>query len=79
MKVEVQITFKDGILDPQGKVIKHSLHSLGFSSIKEVKISKNIILELEETNSQKAQSQVKSMCEKLLANTVIEDYKIKLA
>ena len=76
MKARVHVTLKSGVLDPQGKAIGHALGSLGFSGVGEVRQGKLIELELKETDATKARAQVKEMCEKLLANTVIEDYRI---
>ena len=76
MKARVHVTLKNGVLDPQGKAIGHALGSLGFSGVGEVRQGKFIEIEIKETNAAKAKAQVKEMCEKLLANTVIEDYRI---
>lgn len=76
MKARVHITLKNGVLDPQGKAIGHALGSLGFTGVGDVRQGKFIELEIKETDVAKAKAQVKEMCEKLLANTVIEDYRI---
>jgi phosphoribosylformylglycinamidine synthase PurS subunit len=76
VKARVHVTLKNGVLDPQGKAIRHALGSLGFSGVGEVRQGKFIELEIAETDAAKAKAQVKDMCEKLLANTVIEDYRI---
>jgi phosphoribosylformylglycinamidine synthase subunit PurS len=76
MKARVHVTLKNGVLDPQGKAIGHALGSLGFSGVGEVRQGKFIELELAETDAAKAKAKVKEMCEQLLANTVIEDYRI---
>jgi phosphoribosylformylglycinamidine synthase subunit PurS len=78
MKARVFITLKVGVLDPQGKAIGHALHNLGFPEIGEVRQGKIIDIEFEERNEAAARAQVKEMCEKLLANTVIEKYEIEL-
>ncbi len=78
MKAKVNITLKNGVLDPQGKAIEHALLSLGFMGIDSVRQGKVIEIELDENNRQKAQDDIKNMCEKLLANTVIENYNIEL-
>lgn len=78
MKARVHVTLKSGVLDPQGKAIQHSLEALGFAGVGSVRQGKVIELELTESDPGKAQSDVKAMCEKLLANTVIEDYAIEL-
>ena len=76
MKVVVNIKLKEGVLDPQGKAVSHALSSLGFSSIEGVRIGKQIVLELDESDEKKAKEQASKMAEELLANTVIEDYEI---
>jgi phosphoribosylformylglycinamidine synthase len=76
VKARVHVTLKNGVLDPQGKAIGHALGSLGFSGVGEVRQGKFIEIEIAETDAAKAKAQVKDMCEKLLANTVIEDYRI---
>jgi len=78
MKITVNVQLKQGVLDPQGKAVHHALGSLGFNSVNDVRIGKQIIMEVDETDPQLAQESVKSMCEELLANTVIEDYEIVL-
>ena len=78
MKARVHVTLKNGILDPQGAAVKHSLGALGFEGVDRVRQGKIIELELTETDTTKAEEQVKNMCEKLLANTVIEDYSVKI-
>ena len=78
MKARVFVTLKNGVLDPQGKAIGHALNGLGFGSVGEVRQGKVIDLELSETNEAKARASLKDMCEKLLANTVIEKYEIEI-
>ena len=78
MKARVFITLKNGVLDPQGKAIGHALNGLGFSSVGEVRRGKVIDLELSGSDADKAKSEFKAMCEKLLANTVIEKYEIEI-
>ena len=78
MKVRIHVTLKPGVLDPQGKAIKHSLHDLGFTGVEEVRQGKYIELELADDNQTKAQADLEDMCRKLLANVVIEDYAIEL-
>jgi phosphoribosylformylglycinamidine synthase subunit PurS len=78
-KATVHVTLKSGVLDPQGKAIQHALENLGFSGIENVRQGKFIELELVETDQIKAQTAVEGMCEKLLANTVIETYKIEVS
>jgi phosphoribosylformylglycinamidine synthase PurS subunit len=78
MKARVFVTLKPGVLDPQGKAIEHALGSLGFSGVNEVRQGKLIELDLSESDPAKAEEALKAMCEKLLANTVIENYRIEL-
>lgn len=78
MKARVFVTLKNGVLDPQGKAIGHALNGLGFGAVGDVRAGKVIDLELHETNAEKARASLKDMCEKLLANTVIEKYEIEL-
>ena len=76
MKVRVHITLKSGVLDPQGKAISHALASLGFDGVKDVRQGKFIELELAESDAARARDVADAMCRTLLANTVIEDYRI---
>jgi len=78
MKARVFVTLKNGVLDPQGKAIGHALNGLGFGQVGEVRQGKVIDLDLAETDQEKARAGLKDMCEKLLANTVIEKYEIEL-
>ena len=76
MKIKVIVTLKDGVLDPQGKAIQQTLNGMGFESIKEVRQGKYFDIEVNENEETKAKSKVEDMCKKLLANLVIEDFKI---
>ncbi len=78
MKVKVHVTLKNGVLDPQGKAIGHALSGLGFQGVNDVRQGKYIELDIAEKDRAKAEAAVKQMCEKLLANTVIENYAIEL-
>ena len=78
MKARVFVTLENGVLDPQGKAIGNALHNLGFASVGDVRQGKVIEIELGESDSTRAKAQLKDMCEKLLANTVIEKYEIEL-
>jgi phosphoribosylformylglycinamidine synthase len=78
MKARVFVTLKNGVLDPQGKAIGNALHGLGFGQVGAVRQGKVIDIELEERDQARAQASLKEMCEKLLANTVIEKYEIEL-
>jgi phosphoribosylformylglycinamidine synthase PurS subunit len=76
MKATVHVTLKNGVLDPQGKAVENALGTLGFKGIEGARIGKYIELNLAETDAVKAKSQVTEMCEKLLANTVIENFRV---
>ncbi|SMF76399.1 phosphoribosylformylglycinamidine synthase subunit PurS [Candidatus Pelagibacter sp. HIMB1321] len=76
MKISVIITLKKDVLDPQGKVIHQTLNGMGFENINEVRQGKYFEIDTKETDPKKAQDQVEEMCKKLLANLVIENYKI---
>lgn len=78
MRARVHVTLKQGVLDPQGKAIGTALRSLGFGGVGEVRQGKFIELEINEKDPARAREKVGEMCEKLLANTVIEDYRIDL-
>lgn len=78
MKARVHITLKDGVLDPQGKAIANALGALGFAGVDEVRQGKYIEIDLAEDNRDRAETAVGEMCEKLLANTVIENYAIEM-
>lgn len=79
MKVKVHVTLKPGVLDPQGSAIGHALVSLGFAGVENVRQGKYIELDLAESDPAKALEAARAMCDKLLANTVIENYAIDLA
>ncbi len=78
MKAKVHVTLKSGVLDPQGKAVGHALASLGFGGVNDVRQGKYIELDLAETDRAKAQATVDEMCKKLLANTVIENYRVEI-
>lgn len=78
MKAEVEISLKEGILDPQAKTIFNALHSLGFDCVRDLKIAKKMILDLDLSDTNHANEQLESMSKDLLANPVIENYKIKI-
>ncbi|MEL6119439.1 MAG: phosphoribosylformylglycinamidine synthase subunit PurS [Pseudomonadota bacterium] len=79
MKARVHVMLKNGVLDPQGEAVRHALGSLGFDGVEGVRQGKVIELDLTETDKDKAEASVKDMCEKLLANTVIESYSVEIA
>lgn len=78
MKAKIHVTLKPGILDPQGKAIEHALETLGFTGAGNVRVGKYLELDLKESARDRAEAQVKAMCEKLLANTIIEEYRYEL-
>ena len=78
MKAKVTVMLKEGVLDPQGEAVKHALNSLKYNKVKSVRQGKVIEIRLDETSKEKANKSVREMCEKLLANTVIESYEIEI-
>ena len=76
MKIKIIVTLKNGVLDPQGKAIQQTLTGMGFNDVKEVRQGKYFDIETNESDEAKAKKNVDEMCKKLLANLVIEDYKI---
>jgi len=78
VKARVYVTLKPGVLDPQGKAIQHALGALGFDGVESVRQGKVIELALAASDRAAAQAEVEAMCQKLLANTVIENYAIEL-
>ena len=76
MKIKVIVTLKKSVLDPQGTVIQQTLNGMGFSSVNEVRQGKFFDIDIDEKDQKKAEEKVQDMCKKLLANLVIEDYKI---
>lgn len=78
MKARIHITLKNGVLDPQGKAIEHALGGLGFGGVDSVRQGKFIEIDLTETDPAKARDAADAMCQRLLANVVIEDYRIDI-
>ena len=78
LNAKVYVTLKKGVLDPQGKAVQHSLASIGYGEVEDVRLGKFIEVKLGGTDKEKAKVQLKEMCEKLLANTVIEDYRFDI-
>jgi phosphoribosylformylglycinamidine synthase len=78
MKARVHVMLKDGVLDPQGEAVKHALGEMGFDGVEGVRQGKVIEIDLSASDETKAHEQVTEMCEKLLANTVIESYRVEL-
>ena len=76
MQAIVNISLKEGVLDPQGRAISHSLNDIGFSEVSDVRVGKQILLEINENDPTRLRQRVARMCETLLSNTVIEDYSI---
>ena len=76
MKVKVVVTLKSGVLDPQGKAIQQTLNGMGFTNVKDVRQGKYFDIDIDESDEQKAKQSAEEICKKLLANQVIEDFKI---
>ena len=76
MKIKVIVTLKSGVLDPQGKAIQQTLNGMGFANVKDVRQGKYFDIDIEENDEQKAKISAEEICKKLLANQVIEDFKI---
>ena len=79
MKAKIKVTLKKGVLDPQGKAIEGALSHLGFAGVEHVRQGKYFEIDVAETDRSKAMAALQAMCEKLIANTVIENYDIELA
>ena len=78
MRVKIFISFKEGVLDPQGKAVERSLHSLGYEEVRDVRMGKYLEIALEASSRETAEARVREMCDKLLANPVIEDYRFEI-
>jgi phosphoribosylformylglycinamidine synthase len=79
MHARVHVTLRPGVLDPQGEAIRHALSAMGFDGVEGVRQGKVIDLELAGTDPEAGRARVTEMCERLLANTVIEDYRIEIS
>ena len=79
MRATVTVMLKSGVLDPQGEAVRHALGSLGFQGVEGVRQGKVIEISLAQKDRAQAEAEVRAMCEKLLANTVIESYRIEIA
>jgi phosphoribosylformylglycinamidine synthase len=79
MRARVHVTLKPGVLDPQGEAVRHALGALGFDGVGEVRVGKVIEVELAGADRDAAKARVGEMCEKLLANTIIENYDVEIA
>ncbi|ESX82037.1 MULTISPECIES: phosphoribosylformylglycinamidine synthase subunit PurS [unclassified Mesorhizobium] len=78
IKARITVTLKNGVLDPQGKAIEHALSGMGFGGVGQVRQGKVFDIELAEGDKAKAEADLKAMCDKLLANTVIENYAVEI-
>jgi phosphoribosylformylglycinamidine synthase subunit PurS len=78
MRIRIFVVLKDGVLDPQGKAVERSLHSLGYGEVQDVRVGKYLELDLQESSREAAENRVREMCDKLLANPVIEDYRFEI-
>ncbi len=78
MKAKIYVTLKDGILDPQGKAIQQSLETLGYQGLQDIRVGKYIEIKMPNRSIDLVQQDLKEMCEKLLANTVIEEYRFEI-
>ena len=79
MRATVHVFLKPGVLDVQGKAVEQALHGLGWGGVSAVRVGRTIEFDLAATDSAAAESEVKAMCDKLLANTVIESYRVEVA
>lgn len=78
MKAKIYVTVKQNVLDPQGNAVQGALHTLGFNEVSKVRIGKYLEVDIDTNDRAQAEEQLKVMCEKLLANTVVEDYRFEL-
>ncbi|WP_128896827.1 phosphoribosylformylglycinamidine synthase subunit PurS [Longirhabdus pacifica] len=78
INARVYVTIKQSVLDPQGNAVQNSLHSMGFKEVEKVRVGKFLEIKLDTVDRQEAEKRVRDMCEQLLANTVIEDYRFEL-
>ena len=79
MRIKILVSLKDGVLDPQGKAIERSLHTLGYNEVADVRMGKYVELNLDVPSRDTAETRIREMCEKLLANPVIEDYRFEIS
>jgi len=79
MRVKIFVSLKSGVLDPQGKAIERSLHTLGYDEVHEVRAGKYIELDFDATSREAAELRIREICDKLLANPVIEDYRFEIS
>jgi phosphoribosylformylglycinamidine synthase subunit PurS len=78
MRVKIFVSLKHGVLDPQGKALERSLHTLGYREVKDVRMGKYLELDVDATLTETAETRVREMCDKLLTNPVIEDYRFEI-
>lgn len=78
MRAKIYVTLKEGILDPQGKAVQHSLQTLGYAAVKDVRIGKYIEIDISDTSKEATEARIKEMCHQLLANPIIEDYRYEI-
>jgi phosphoribosylformylglycinamidine synthase subunit PurS len=78
MRAKIFVSFKQGVLDPQGKAIERALHTLGYGEVQDVRTGKVLDLIIEANSREAAEARIREMCDKLLANPVIEDYRFEL-
>jgi phosphoribosylformylglycinamidine synthase len=79
MRVKIFVSLKNGVLDPQGKAIERSLHTLGYNDARDIRVGKYLELEVDAVSRDAAEIRIREMCDKLLANTVIEDYRFEIS
>jgi phosphoribosylformylglycinamidine synthase subunit PurS len=79
MRVKIFVSLKNGVLDPQGKAIERSLHTLGYGEVQGVRVGKFLEFDLDAPSRETAETRIREMCDKLLANTVIEDYRFEIS
>jgi len=79
MRVKILISLKQGVLDPQGKAIERSLHTLGYGEVRDARVGKFLELEIDARSRAEVEPRIREMCDKLLANTVIEDYRFEIS
>jgi phosphoribosylformylglycinamidine synthase len=78
LKARVIVMLKSGVLDPQGRAVRGGLHAMGYAEVEDIRVGKEIVLTLHDMTEEKARARVKEMCEKLLANPVIEEFSFTL-
>jgi phosphoribosylformylglycinamidine synthase PurS subunit len=78
MRIKIFVSLRSGVLDPQGKAIERSLHTLGYGEVQDVRMGKYLELKIEAASRKAAETRIREMCDKLLANPVIEDYRFEI-